>query len=87
LTVDADDYATWVKEFGGSGSSAFHQGSLADGNYNGVADAADYVIWRKFFDAAGAGGGESSVPEPGTMTSIAAGLAMMLAGGRTRCRR
>jgi hypothetical protein len=84
LTVDVDDYATWVKEFGGSGSSAFHQGSLADGNYNGIADAADYVIWRKFFDAAGAGGGESSVPEPGAMLLLIASIGTWIARRRAR---
>jgi hypothetical protein len=73
MTVDADDYAAWVKDFGGNGSSAFHQGSPADGNYNGVADAGDYVIWRKFASAAGAGAAlplESSVPEPATLLMV-----------------
>ena len=40
------------------GSSTILYGSGADGNYDGVIDAADYMVWRKSL-AASAGGAES----------------------------
>ncbi|MEN0109607.1 MAG: hypothetical protein AAF805_02680 [Planctomycetota bacterium] len=39
--VDVDDYALWASAFGQSGA-----GLAADGNGDGVIDAADYTVWR-----------------------------------------
>jgi hypothetical protein len=68
--VNGNDYPTWSQSFGDSRSFQ-HDAPFADGNFNGIVDAADYVIWRKFIGFAGPGGGafsaESSVPEPASM--------------------
>jgi S1-C subfamily serine protease len=50
----------------------------ADGNNNGVVDAADYVVWRQSVGAMLAGAGAAAlanVPEPGGLT-IAVGAAL-----------
>jgi hypothetical protein len=62
--VDDADYTRWASSFQSVTTPAgFH----ADGNGDGVADAADYVVWRKFlgqslFTSMGSGG--FPVPEP-----------------------
>ena len=45
--VDHGDYSAWRHNFGSTNSAA-------DGNGNGVVDAADYVLWRKIMSQAGA---------------------------------
>jgi hypothetical protein len=58
-TVNSADYAKWQADHG----KFVARGNGADGNSNGVVDAADYVVWRK---AAGSGSGAAatSIPEP-----------------------
>jgi hypothetical protein len=68
LSVGPEDYSPWSILFG---SSSF---PLADGNHNGIVDAADYTVWRDNLGAhyvpglgeAGGGGALSAaaVPEP-----------------------
>jgi hypothetical protein len=87
MQVDPDDYSEWASAFGSTRSSV-HDAPLADGNFNGIIDAADYVVWRKFADAAGAGGalagGETSVPEPNAMLLVLVGTAFMFARRQSR---
>ena len=80
--VDDDDYDAWRSTFGTTRISV-HDPPLADGNYNGIVDAADFVLWRKHVGQAGAGAG-SSVPEPGAIMLFA--LGMMAIASRFRVR-
>jgi hypothetical protein len=60
--VDNLDEARWLQTFGMTGANL-----PADGNKDGVVDAADYVVLRKFFGTSvhdGVGGGSNEVPEP-----------------------
>jgi hypothetical protein len=60
-TVGPLDYAKWRADFG----KFVAAGNGADGNANGVVDAADYVRWRMATSAAAhASAATSSVPEP-----------------------
>jgi hypothetical protein len=43
--VDGNDYLAWQRQFG----NVVPFWNMADGNGNGVIDAADYVIWRDRF--------------------------------------
>lgn len=54
-------------------------GQGADGNFNGIIDAADFTVWRDAYDASLA----ASVPEP---TSIALATAAVVVGLRWRAR-
>jgi hypothetical protein len=76
LTVNAEDYYEWAGTFG-SKTISVHDAPLADGNFNGIVDAADYVVWRKFAYAAGSGGGQPSVPEPSAALLLTAGVAAL----------
>jgi hypothetical protein len=82
-SVNNDDYNAWSSSFGDTNSGQ-HIAPLADGNYNGIVDAADYVVWRKFEPLFGAGGGSSGgdsfVPEPAAILLFAIGMG--LAAGR-----
>jgi hypothetical protein len=83
--VNADDEEIWRRSLGMSGSNL-----PADGNNNGVVDAADYVVLRKFFGTSvhsGAGGGSDSVPEPVTVAQLAAALVIGAFPGLFRRRR
>lgn len=71
-TVDEMDHAKWKDDFG----KWVAKGNGADGNNNGVIDAADYVTWRM---AAGSGAGGNSphtVPEPATAVFAVVALAV-----------
>jgi hypothetical protein len=74
--VDDHDYAVWKADFGGTGEQN------ADGNGDGIVNAADYTLWRNHL---GAGSGNASsvqtVPEPGVW-SLAVMLAILLGGTR-----
>jgi hypothetical protein len=48
--VQNGDYQDWSSNFGASVA----RGTIADGNRNGVVDAADYVVWRKWLSSTGA---------------------------------
>ncbi len=51
--IDTNDYSTWSSSFGSAVSSP---GSGADGNHDGVVDAADYVLWRRMLGTQSGGG-------------------------------
>lgn len=67
-----DDYDMWRMNFGATVAA----GSGADGNGNGVIDAADYVVWRKNLSAGS--GSLAAVPEPSGLMLLA--LAGVLLG-------
>jgi len=58
--VGLEDYAIWQLNFGSSYPAA-------DGNGNGVVDAADYVLWRNNLPPPGNG---ASVPEPASAVML-----------------
>ncbi|TWT88165.1 Quinoprotein glucose dehydrogenase B precursor [Pseudobythopirellula maris] len=64
--VTLADYDAWVQAFGDQGS-----GLLADGNANGVVDAADFTVWRDQYAAPGGVG----VPEPSSLLLAVVALA------------
>jgi glucose/arabinose dehydrogenase len=64
------DYGAWRAAYGTTGPNL-----AADGNGNGIVDAADYVLWRKYAAAAGAG---SSIPEPTWPAHVIALLTLSL---------
>jgi hypothetical protein len=82
--VDMDDYVNWWRPAFGSTTVP-----SADGNLDGVIDAADYTIWRKNLGSvlpfppfgSGSGGGSglaaAAIPEP------TAGMLSLLAAGGT----
>ncbi len=72
--VDAADYAAWRAAFGQDGGLDYHNGPIADGNFDNVVDAADYVIWRSNVGQIGTSNTSSPwftiityVPEPATV--------------------
>jgi prepilin-type N-terminal cleavage/methylation domain-containing protein len=78
--VEMEDFDTWVEMYG----DGVANGTGADGNGDGIVDAADYVLWRKFFSATGNGGGSTAtVPEPASCL-VAIGIVLLGAGGLTR---
>jgi hypothetical protein len=80
MLVDAEDYAAWHGAFG-SRDSGLHIGPIADGNGNGVVDAADYVLWRKHLGETGPSGSEgtrqATVPEPASLFLLAVGVCLV----------
>jgi hypothetical protein len=80
-SIGPGDYQAWKNSFGSTSNLN------ADGNGNGVVDAADYTIWRDRVTGGGAGSGGLSlgaVPEPGT--GLMACVAMVMVGA-VRARR
>jgi len=75
-TVGPADYAKWRADFG----KFVAKGNGADGNNNGIVDAADYVVWRNAAGPALA----SLVPEPGTLGLLCAGVFAVLWARRCR---
>ena len=55
-------------------------GHGADGNGNGVVDAADYTVWRNHFGVGPGSGQAANVPEPSTGSDC-----MPWNSARTRC--
>lgn len=76
LEVNSDDYALW-REFYGRQVTAF---SNADGNGDGLIDAADYAVWRNNFGTVAAA--VTSAPEPAGLLLIARLLAYVTAHRR-----
>ena len=71
LLVDQSDYDFWVSSFGQTVSP----GLGADGNNNGVIDAADYTVWRDNYFPGSAvsqstATAETSTPESTTSTAV-----------------
>jgi hypothetical protein len=75
--VGNGDYGKWRHDFG----MTVAKGGGADGNGNGIVDAADYVFWRKL--PHGGSGAVASIPEP--TVGVLLLMAGMFALGR-RCR-
>ena len=74
-SVDQTDLEAWASEYGVTGFS------FADGNKDGVVDAADYALLRDLLDAAGAS--TVSTPEPGAATLVLlSGTALAARRGR-----
>jgi prepilin-type N-terminal cleavage/methylation domain-containing protein len=71
--VEPADYSKWKAEFGLSVS----QGDGADGNGDGIINAADYAVWRRHYNP---GGGSSAVPELATWR-LASTLLLLLGWG------
>ena len=73
-SVNGADYGAWRANFG-------VQSDPADGNGNGLVDAADYVLWRHALahpSSAGAEMSSSFIPEPSTFLLAAVGLPLLL---------
>jgi len=72
LRVDQQDYPFWRIVFGTTNFP------MADGNHNGVVDAADYTVWRDHLGAAlGSGTGAftaAAVPEPASLVLLLTGI-------------
>jgi sugar lactone lactonase YvrE len=73
-SVTAADFTKWRTDHG----KFVAQGNGADGNSNGVVDAADYVLWRKAASA-GSGTAAASIPEPTTVILLLGGLFVLSA--------
>ena len=76
--LDNDDFGMWQAQFGSTGKQS------ADGNGDGLVNAADYAIWRDraASQADAAANNEAAVPEPSLLAVL---LILSLAGavGRT----
>jgi sugar lactone lactonase YvrE len=78
-SIGQADYDKMAVDFG----KLVARGNGADGNANGIVDAADFVTWRKALS----GGGVASpngVPEPTTAGLFFCGLLMITAAGNRR---
>jgi sugar lactone lactonase YvrE len=87
-SVGTSDYDKWKADFG----KLVAKGNGADGNGDGVVDAADYTVWRDHLNAAlGSGAiGSTTVPEPATLTLLILGGVLAIAArmtGRNSLRR
>lgn len=71
--VDNDDYSLWSSTFGTE--YAIH-GSGADGNQDGIVNAADFTVWRDSLSQQAT----TTVPEPTTMSLVAAAAGVVTAG-------
>lgn len=85
-SVGPEDYDKWRLDFGQSVA----EGTGADGNSDGMIDAADYTVWRDFYEASLETSAQSAavhtVPEPGTMLLLAvAGGLLSMARVARRC--
>jgi hypothetical protein len=71
--VASGDYSTWRSQHGSAGPFPIN-GDYADGNRDGVVDAADYVVWRKNLTAASTtalvSNASASVPEPASLMLV-----------------
>src|SRR5262245_44482890 len=70
-TVEVADYSTWISTFGASVATP---GDGADGNGDGIVNAADYAVWRDNAPSGSAASLNSSVPEPATVFLLAMGV-------------
>lgn len=79
--VNHDDYVVWTSTYG---ATVAEPGDGADGNFDGVVDAADYTRWRDRMTATpGAGSGSGILtPEPGTMLLMLSGAVAFICSRR-----
>jgi hypothetical protein len=80
--VDGADFLFWQRTLG----TTVTPGTGADGDGNGTVDAGDLTVWRTNFGQSAGAASASAVPEPGAVSLICCGLAI-LAGGTSRRRR
>jgi len=80
-SIGPGDYQAWKNSFGSTTNLN------ADGNGDGVVDAADYVIWRSLALGGGAGSGLGSAAVPEPCTGLMAWAAIALVGGAAARRR
>ena len=78
--VSIEDYQLWEMSFGESPASP---GAGADGNGDGIVNAADYTIWRDAFMSVGISQ-LRSVPEPSSSINICVICAFMFAFKKRR---
>jgi sugar lactone lactonase YvrE len=76
--VAEDDQARWQRDFG----AFVARGNGADGNGDGVVDAADYVFWRKMASSPLASS-SNNVPEPTCALMFLAGVLAVACRGRS----
>jgi hypothetical protein len=79
-TIGPEDYDAWTASFGDSVAA----GTGADGNGNGVVDAADYVVWRKHLEMGGSGSQLAMVPEPAGAVLFLVAITLLGAARRRR---
>jgi sugar lactone lactonase YvrE len=75
ISTDQADYEKWKADFG----KLVAKGNGADGNRDGIVDAADYTVWRDHVGNGGSVTGGSGVPEPGSAALLVLGGALVLA--------
>src|SRR5262249_47235836 len=75
ISIDQLDYEKWKADFG----ILVAKGNGADGNTNGIVDAADYTVWRDHVGNGGFGMAGSGVPEPasGSLAVLGGALALV----------
>jgi sugar lactone lactonase YvrE len=79
IATDQLDYDKWKADYG----KLVAKGNGADGNGNGIVDAADYTVWRDNLGHGGAVMGASGVPEPGSVTLLMLGGMLAVAARMT----
>jgi hypothetical protein len=70
--VDIDDYNKWSSTFGSIAEL------VADGNLNGVVDAADYTIWRDHLHVSSGASASVLIPEPKSAALFVLGVVSIM---------
>ena len=87
--VTSADYDTWKAHFGETGAFPVN-GINADGNGNGIVDAADYVVWRDSISAAPPAAAlilSAAVPEPAAVGMMLVAMVPLMTMRRSAVRR
>jgi hypothetical protein len=83
-TVDDADQLVWQAAYGTlPGGTQVRRGYGADGNRDGLINAADYVLWSKMLGQSTGSGGLSNVPEPSTLLAGIVALVMTAVATRS----
>jgi hypothetical protein len=83
LTVGPEDYVKWKDDYG----KWVAKGGGADGNGDGIVNAADYTVWRNALGGPNEGGGSAlnNVPEPSAVLLVCVtAIAWMSSGNAGR---